>query len=256
MNRKSYETPSTHDTFVLIHGAGSGGWVWHKVAPLLEQRGYRVITLDLPGHGLDRTPITEVSLQAYVDRVCQILSTQAEPVVLVGHSMAGGVISQAAEALPDTIKTLVYLAGYLLQNGESMLDITQADTESLLLANALFSEDQRSATFRPEALKDLGYADCSDADMALVRSLLTPQATAPLATPVTTTPDNFGRVPRVYIECLQDFVIGPMAQKRMYTALPCQQVLTLDTSHNPYLSAPGELANHLLSLVDQPITSL
>ena len=240
------------NTFILIHGAGSGAWVWHKVIPLLEQYGHTVITLDLPGHGLDRTPIADVSLQAYVDRVCQILDAQLDPVVLVGHSLAGGVISQVAEYRPDKIKILVYLAGYLLRNGETMLDITQADQESRLLANTVFSEDQLSATFRPEALKEIGYSDCSDADMALVRALLAPQAIAPLATPIAITPENFGRIPRVYIECLQDFVIGPMVQKRMYTALPCQQVLTLNTSHNPYLSAPQELANHLLSLVVQP----
>lgn len=236
-------------TVVLIHGAGSGGWVWHKVVPYLQQQGHIVMAPDLPGHGLDRTPIAEVTLSAYVDRVCQVLDAQPEPVVLVGHSLGGGVITQVAEYRPDRIQTLVYLAGYLLQNGQSMLDIAQADTESLLLANAIFSKDRLSATFRPEALQELGYHDCSEADLALVRSLLAPQAVAPLATPVTTTPDNFGRVPRVYIECQQDKVIGPMTQKRMYTALPCQQVMPLETSHNPYLSAPQTVAEQLLSLL-------
>jgi pimeloyl-ACP methyl ester carboxylesterase len=190
-----------------------------------------------------------VTLAAYADRVCQVLDAQPDPVLLVGHSLGGGVITRAAEHRPDRIRNLVYLTGYLLQNGQSMLDITQADTESLLLANADFSKDRLSATFRPEALKELGYHDCSEADLALVQSLLTPQALAPLATPVTTTPENFGRVPRVYIECLQDKVIGPAAQKRMYTALPCQQVMTLKTSHNPYLSVPEAVADQLLSLL-------
>jgi pimeloyl-ACP methyl ester carboxylesterase len=219
------------------------------VLPFLEKQSHTVLTLDLPGHGLDRTPMAAVTLAAYVDRLCQVLDALPEPVVLVGHSLGGGVITQAAEYRPDRIQTLVYLTGYLLQHGQSMLDITQTDGESLLLANAIFSADQLSATFRPEALKDLGYHDCSDADLALVRSLIAPQAVAPLATPVTTTPENFGRVPRVYIECLQDKVIGPATQKRMYTALPCQQIMTLATSHNPYLSAPQAVAEYLLSLL-------
>lgn len=58
-----------------------------------------------------------------------------------------------------------------------------------------------------------------------------------------------GCVPRVYIECLQDYVIGPLTQKKMYTALPCQQVISMDTSHNPLLSAPEALVKHLLPLV-------
>ncbi len=234
--------------FVLIHGAGSGAWVWHKVAPLLEAQGHTVITPDLPGHGLNLLPMAEVSLDRYVAYVCDILNAQTESMVLVGHSMGGAVITQAAEYCPDRIQTLVYLAGYLLSDGQTMLDITQADTESLLLANAIFADDQLSATFNPEMLKEIGYGDCSDADMALVRSLLAPQALAPLATPISTTAENFGRVPRVYIECLRDRTIGLLAQRRMITALPCEQVITLDTSHNPDLSAPEALANHLLAL--------
>ncbi len=236
-------------TFVLVHGAGSGGWNWYKVIPQLEQQGHTVIAPDLPGLGKDKTPLAEISLAAYVDRVCQVLDAQAEPVILVGHSLGGGVTTQVAEYRPDRIKLLVYVAGYLLENGQSMLDITQQDTETLLLANTIFSGDQLSATFRSEALKAIGYADCSDTDMALVRSLLAPQAVAPLATPVTTTAANFGRVPRVYLECLQDYVIGPLTQRKMYTALPCQSVLSMDTSHNPSLAAPETLVNHLLSLI-------
>jgi pimeloyl-ACP methyl ester carboxylesterase len=238
-------------TFVLVHGAGSGAWVWHKVAPRLEAQGHRVIAPDLPGHGLNPCPMAEVTLANYVTCVCDMLKAEAEPVVLVGHSLGGAVITQVAEYCPDRIQTLVYLSGYLLANGESALDITQADTESLLLANAVFSADQLSATFRPEALQELGYADCSKEDMALVRSLLAPQALAPLATPVQITPEQAGRVPRIYITCTQDRVIGPAAQRRMYTALPCEQVIAMETSHNPYLSAPQELANHL-ALVATP----
>ncbi|WP_081972452.1 alpha/beta fold hydrolase [Leptolyngbya sp. KIOST-1] len=239
-------------TFVLVHGAGSGGWVWHKVAPRLEAQGHRVLTPDLPGHGLNPLPMAEVSLERYVACICDLLRAAPEPVVLVGHSLGGAVITQAAEYCPDRIQTLVYLAGYLLANGESALAISQADTESRLLANAIFSDDQLSATFRPEALPELGYADCSPEDMALVRSLLAPQALAPLATPVQTTPEQAGRVPRVYITCTQDRVIGPAAQRRMYTALPCERVLAMETSHNPYLSAPAAVAEHLLSLAAPP----
>jgi pimeloyl-ACP methyl ester carboxylesterase len=235
-------------TFVLVHGAGSGAWVWHKIAPRLEAQGHRVITLDLPGHGLNPLPLAEVTLDRYVAAVCDCLRAQPEPVILVGHSLGGAVITQAAEHCPDRIATLVYLAGYLLRDGESALAITQADSESLLLANAVFSEDQLAATFRPEALQEIGYADCTVEDMALVRSLLAPQALAPLATPVHLTAENAGRVPKVYITCRQDRAIGPAAQQRMIAATPCDRVFELNTSHNPYLSAPQALAHHLLAL--------
>jgi hypothetical protein len=75
-----------------------------------------------------------------------------------------------------------------------------------------------------------------------------PQATAPLATPVHTSAENFGRLPRVYIECLRDQVLPPAVQKKQYTALPCQKVISMATSHSPFFSAPEELVEYLVSL--------
>ena len=59
-------------TYVLIHGAWHGGWCWDKVVPLLKKKGHHTEVPDLPGHGKDNTPIREISLQAYTDRVCKI----------------------------------------------------------------------------------------------------------------------------------------------------------------------------------------
>jgi pimeloyl-ACP methyl ester carboxylesterase len=122
-------------TYVLVHGAWHGSWCWDRVVPLLEKQGHKAVAPDLPGHGADKSPISEVSLQAYADRVVDVLEAQSETVVLVGHSMGGIVISQAAECCPDRVKTLVYLSAFLLRDGESLLQVAQDDTEALVLPN-------------------------------------------------------------------------------------------------------------------------
>lgn len=129
-----------------------------NVVPYWQQPGHTVIAPDLPGHGLDRTPIAEIILSAYADRVYQVLDVQAKPVVPVGHSLGGGVITQVAEYRPDRIQTRVYLTGYLLRNSQSMLDITQADTESLLLANAIFPKDRLSGHLSPRGFTRTGLS--------------------------------------------------------------------------------------------------
>jgi pimeloyl-ACP methyl ester carboxylesterase len=215
---------------------------------LLEKQGHTVVAPDLPSHGRDKTPLSAVTLPVYVDSVCQVLDAQRELVVLVGHSMGGGIITQVAEYRPEKIKTLVYLAAALPRNGESMLQAVQQDTESLVVPNFVLSADQSSATFRAEDLREAFYADCSDEDVALARAMLVPQALAPPGTPVHTSAANFGRVPRVYIECLRDRALTPSFQKKLYTALPCQKVITMNTSHSPFFSAPEELVTHLASL--------
>ncbi|MCH8011592.1 MAG: alpha/beta fold hydrolase [Candidatus Marinimicrobia bacterium] len=234
--------------YVLIHGAWHGSWCWDKVVPLLEKEGHKVEAPDLPGHGRDKTPIPEISLKAYADRVCQILDTQSEPVILVGHSMGGVVITQTAEYRPEKIKTLVYLTAFLLRNGEFLLQLAEGDTEALVLPNLIMAEDQSYATVRDEAIKETFYGDCSDEDVARAKSLLVPQAVAPFATPVNTTEEKFGRVPRVYISCLRDKAITPALQEKMYKVLPCEKVISMDTSHSPFFSAPEELVGHLLLL--------
>jgi pimeloyl-ACP methyl ester carboxylesterase len=235
-------------TYVLIHGAWHGGWCWQKTVSSLRQTGHVAIAPDLPGHGEDRTPILEITLQRYVERVCDIVNAQGEPVTLVGHSMAGAIITQAAELCPNKIETLVYLCAFLLRNGESLVDWHQRDTESLLHTNRIVSEDRSYSTIREDSLKTVFYEDCSDEDVAQAKALLRPQASAPSRTPVSTTEENFGRVPRVYIETLRDKAISPFLQRRMYTSLPCQKVIAMDTSHSPFFSAAPTLVAHLTSL--------
>jgi pimeloyl-ACP methyl ester carboxylesterase len=235
-------------TYVLIHGAWHGAWCWKKVIPLIEKEGHKVVAPDLPGHGKDKRPIADITLQAYTDRVCQILDEQPDPVILVGHSMGGAVITQTAEYRPEKISKLVYVTAFLLQNGEFLLQHAEPDTEALVLPNLIMSEDQSYATVKQEALKEVFYADCSDEDVEFAKSRLVPQAAAPFATPVSTTEENFGRVPRVYITCLRDKAVSPSIQEKLYKALPCENVISMDTSHSPFFSAPEELAKHLLSV--------
>jgi pimeloyl-ACP methyl ester carboxylesterase len=228
-------------TFVLIHGSGNGGWCWDKVAPLLTQAGHEVVAPDLPGHGDDKTPLREVSLQSCVDRVVEILDTQSGPVILVGHSTGGLTITQAAEQRPGMVRVLVYLTAFLLRNGERCVDMN--DPESLARGNLVISKDEGN-----ERGKEVFYSDCSDEDIAWAQSLLVPAPLQIAFTPVATTETNFGRVPRYYIECLRDRAITHACQRRMYMAMPCERVFTLGTSHSPFLSAPQALVDHLLAI--------
>ena len=205
--------------------------------------------LDLPGHGKDRTPIHEISLAAYTQRVCETLDTQTEPVILVGHSMGGIVISQVAEERPEKIQTLVYLSAFLVQNGESLFQLASIDTDSLVFPNLILNEEQGYSTFKEEApFKEMLGADCSDEDIEWAKSLLVPEPLAPSVTPIHITEENYGRVPRVYIETLRDRAVSPSLQKKMYTALPCQKIISMETSHASFLSAPEELVRHMTSL--------
>lgn len=230
-------------TFVLVHGAWHGGW--EKVAPLLEEAGHEVV-VDLPGHGDNHVPVPEVTLAAYAERGCSVLDEQSEPVVLVGHSMGGLAISEAAERRPEKISLLVYLTAFLLPNGKTLLETAQTDEEAIVLPNADVDEEKGIVTIREGQARDVFYGDCTEEK---AKTRLMPQPLAPFVTPVSVSEENFGQVRCIYVECLQDRAIGPATQKKMYTQTPCEQVVSMETSHSPMLSAPEELAGHLDALV-------
>ncbi len=235
-------------TFILVHGAWHGAWCWYKVVPLLEKAGHRAIAVDLPGLGRDRTPLRDVSLQSYVDRVGAAIDQQPGRAILVGHSRGGIVISQTAEQRPARIEKLVYLAAFLLPNGQALLPGALEDTRSLLLQNLVVDEKQGYMTVKEAAYREAMYGDCSDEDVALAASLLTPEPIAPCVTPLDLSERNFGQVPRVYIETLGDDALTLAAQRKMVAAMPCERVISMDTAHSPFFSAPQELADHLASL--------
>ena len=110
---------------VLIHGGFHGGWCWDKVRPLLQADGWTVETPTLTGVG-DRAHLASplISLDTHVqDVVSLIVGDNLTDVTLCGHSSAGMVVSGVADAIPERLRTLVYLDALIPQDGESMCDI-------------------------------------------------------------------------------------------------------------------------------------
>jgi pimeloyl-ACP methyl ester carboxylesterase len=232
-------------TFVLIHGGWHGAWCWHRLTPLLQAAGHRVVAPDLPSMGDDPTDPATVTLTGWTKYVIDLVTLQTDAVVLVGHSRAGAIISQVAEAIPGRIRRLVYLSAYLLPNGRSVAAEARADGGSLIPANMVASASGVTCTLRPQIVGEAFYGHCSEAQRIDAAARLCAEPLKPLATAVKTTAARFGAVPRVYVECSADRTISLAAQRRMQVELPCQPVFTLDCDHSPFLSRPAELARLL-----------
>jgi pimeloyl-ACP methyl ester carboxylesterase len=233
-------------TIDLVQGAWHGGWCWYRVAARLEAAGHTVFSPDMPGHGTDRTPIEDVTMDSIVAKIGGVLDAGKGKVILVGHSYGGAVITQTAERHAAKIVRLVYVAAFLPHNGQSTLEAA-ADDDSALNGRIAFAPDGKTATVASEFHREAFYAHCSDEDMALARFLLVPEAVAGFQTPMQTTPANFGRIPRDYVECTEDRAISIARQRKMHAAQPCRRVFTLETDHSPFFSAPDALTECLLA---------
>jgi pimeloyl-ACP methyl ester carboxylesterase len=236
--------PAAGETYVLVHGAFAGAWSWHKVVPLLEARGDTVVTVDLPAHGDDDTPIADATLASYTEAVVAAIDASPRPVILVGHSMGGLVVSQAAEERPDQVKKLVYLAAFLVPDGTSLLQASANDAESKLAMYVMPMGD--STTLATEGIAGAFCNDCSAADAADIEDHLRPEPLAGLTTPIHVTPEKWGSVPRAYVHTTADRAIGPSTQESFYTALPCEPVTSIDSGHCPFLTKPDEVAAALV----------
>jgi len=229
----------TH-TFLLIHGGFHGGWCWERVVPLLEAAGHRVLAPDLPGMGGDGTPHERFSLATHADFVADMLRAEPAPAVLVGHSMGGMVVGEAAERVPERVSGLVFLSAVLMLGGSPAPASPSAPPMTL-------SADGHSMIGGPAHAPDFFYNTTPPALAASAVARLKPQPVATMTAPLTTTAGRMGALPRAYVECSRDQAIPLAHQRAMQAALPCDPVFTLETDHSPFLSAPEDLAQCLLA---------
>lgn len=122
-------------TIVLVHGAFADSSSWSKEIGTLQRRGYPVVAVANPLRGV-------ASDSAYLESV---LKTIKGPIVLVGHSYAGFVISQAAAQDPD-VKALVYVAAYIPKKGETPGGLTFKNPGSLLSGSNLLTRATPTGT--------------------------------------------------------------------------------------------------------------
>lgn len=234
--------------FVFVPGSFHASWCWYKMQPLLDKDGNTSEAIDLPAHGQDSTPISAVTLKSYVDAVCKVLEKYNEPVVLIGHSRAGIVISSVAERMPNKVDKLVYLCAFLIPNGEPMVATALTDSASLMVSNLIFNEQEGWHIPKKEVYKEAFYNDCSEEDVFLSSSLLTKEPNAPVGTPLQLSDERYGKVKKAYIHTTLDNTITYGLQKRMLERIPVDQTFELKASHSPFLSQPKALAEILLTL--------
>ncbi|MET9023026.1 alpha/beta hydrolase family protein [Actinopolymorpha sp. NPDC004070] len=112
-------------SFVLVHGAWCGGWIWKHVASALRSQGHDVRTPTLTGLG-ERAHLAspEVGLGTHVEDIVRVLEyDDLTDVVLVGHSYGGMVVTGVCDRVPERLAQLVYLDAFVPHDGQSLHDL-------------------------------------------------------------------------------------------------------------------------------------
>ena len=236
-------------TFILVHGAWQGSWAFDTIVPRLKAAGHDAIAADLPGDGHDNMPPGEVNLDTYARKVAGLVDSVQGPVVMVGHSMGGITASTISEMRPDRVVLAIYLCAFMLPDGMAVLEFYEKYLEPWMKgAHARVTYTAGTSMIDPVSAVDVFYqlSDRKVAQAAAAR--LTPQPEGARRSKLNLTPENYGRVPRVYIEALQDRSVHLPLQRKMQEIAGCTAVDALDSDHAPQLSMPDALVAKLLSV--------
>jgi pimeloyl-ACP methyl ester carboxylesterase len=230
-------------TYLLLHGAMRGAWLWDRIKPFMEKAGAKVIAYDLPGHGKRSAERKGVNMSTYIsDVLAYIRKNDLQDLILVGHSMSGIVISRVAEEAPERIGQLVYLAAAVPRDGDALVDLlTKERQESLRRL-----EGKGTELFGPiEALRPNYFTDQAGTDQDFYLKLLTPQPLAVFFEKVPLKKFDDLKIPKTYILGLRDKALPPDLTRKFAARLSVKPV-EIDAGHDMMVVKPQEVSEALL----------
>ncbi|KAJ7558955.1 hypothetical protein O6H91_04G062900 [Diphasiastrum complanatum] len=213
--------------FVLVHGLSHGAWCWYKTIDLLEKAGHKATAIDLAACGLHPADLTRItSFKQYNQPLIDVLASlePSEKVILVGHSMGGVSLIDAAGRFPNKIAVAVYVSAMMLFGGFRISEYLQMH----------------------KVVND----DGTEQDIVLSGLLRRPFPSCCLKAEIKHSVEVIESVPRVFVKLEKDNAILVSIQDAMIRKHPPAQVLSLITDHSPFFSSPKELNDLLLQIAE------
>jgi pimeloyl-ACP methyl ester carboxylesterase len=225
------QPPRIHN-IVLVHGAWADGSSWDKIIPLLEKKGFHVTAVHLPFTTLAEDAAT----------VKRALALQDGPVLLVGHSYGGAVITEAGD--DPRVSGLVYVAAFAPDQGQSAGEV-----------NGQFPPTPGDKEFLPDAngylkMSDKGIAEDFAQDLTAAEKQLIAatqgQVSGPNELGAKVTTAAWKQKPTYYIVADQDRMIDPALEQKFADQMHATTI-HIASSHVPMLSHPAQVADFIAS---------
>ncbi|MBN3724205.1 alpha/beta fold hydrolase [Burkholderia sp. Ac-20379] len=220
---------------VLVHGAFADGSSWNKVIPLLEARGLHVVAVQNPlGSLADDVAATRRAIEQ-----------QTGPVVLVGHSWAGVVISEAGN--DQKVKSLVYVAAFAPDSGQSIADLTK-DAPPPAWVSELRKDSAGFMTLSDKAIREDFAPDLTRVEQNLVAATQGPWFGGCVTEKVAQA--AWRAKPSSFVVATQDRMIDPALQQAMATRIGAT-ITRVKASHVAMLSQPRAVADAIIAAAER-----
>lgn len=216
---------------VLVHGAFADGSSWNKIIPILEAKGYNVIAI--------QNPLSSLADDAAAAK--RVLDSVTGPVVLVGHSWGGTVITQAGTH--DKVKALVYVAAFAPGDGQSSVDTGKGfPTPPGITKLTPYSD---GFVYLPtDAVAQDFVPDAAPAEKKLIAATQGPIRGKNFEEKISTA--AWKTKPSFYIVATADRMIDPGQERAMAKAINATTT-ELKTGHVPMVSAPKAVADVIIA---------
>jgi pimeloyl-ACP methyl ester carboxylesterase len=210
-------------TIVLVHGAFADGSSWSKIIPVLEKDGYNVIAV--------QNPLTTFADDVATTR--RVIDAQGGPVIVVGHSYGGAVMTNAATGAPN-VKALVYVAAFGPDENESVGPLIEKYPTKL--GTSLVPDSSGFLYIDRAKFNEIFAADLPDTERSVLAAAQKPIHSAIFG-------QVFGKpawkdIPSWFLVANQDQVINPDLE-RMFAKRMGATTREVNTSHVPFLSKPA-----------------
>lgn len=241
------EDKKRYPTYVLVHGAWADESAWGFVRNDLAKKA-NVVVVNLPAHGADAEKGEGKGLNDYVKTVIAAVNEQPGKVILVGHSMAGMIISQVAENIPNKIDKLIYVAAYLPKNGETLSGITNKFLNNKPIEIFEFNKDYSLVSIKKETLPTVVCADCPDYMKEILVKYHRAEPAKAFSDKVQLSA-KFASIPKYYISTKNDNAVPYTLQQQMIKDNgTVKKVFEMETSHLPFVVKPQEFVNIITSI--------
>ena len=221
-------------TVVLVHGAFADGSGWNKVIPRLQAKGLNVVSV--------QNPLTSLADDVAATR--RVLDMQTGPVVLVGHSWGGMVITQIGNH--PRVMSLVYVASFAPSEGQSITDLTK-DYRRASGLDHVVTDKEGFVTLSPEGIARHFAQDLPEAETRLMTVTQGPIRGANFEEKVTVA--AWKTRPSWFIVSERDLMIPPALQKDNAERISAR-IVSLSASHVPMLSKPSEVAETIIAAAE------
>lgn len=234
-------------TYVLVHGAWRGGWIWKRVRRELQARGHEVFTPTLTGVGERSHLLTpQVNLETHIADVINLIRwEELSDVVLCGHSYAGCVVSGAADRMPEKIGALVYLDAFVPEDDQSLHDTLPPEARNEQLeAVRKVGDGWKMPPIPPEVFN----VNAQDRHWLVRQSTMHPLACFQQPLRLTGAINRIGDITYILATGW-----GPSPFPQFYDKAKAKgwKTLTMTCGHDVMLDRPQELAQELLAISER-----